>query len=112
MKFISIKILSLILSASTSKSSNIDLGASELLDNSITIAKNKPLALRNLQLSMATLAASADSDANRLRNNGRYQRRAIARKGGEIKVTAQTLHANVDHAASRQPPFLCYPGLL
>ena len=74
MKFISIKILSLILSASTSKSSNIDLGASELLDNSITIAKNKPLALRNLQLSMATLAASADSDANRLRNNGRYQR--------------------------------------
>jgi hypothetical protein len=48
MKFISIKILSLILSASTSKSSNIDLGASELLNNSITITKNKPLALRNL----------------------------------------------------------------
>jgi len=74
MKFISIKFLSLILSASTSKSWNIDLGASELLDNSITVVKIKPLVLRNFQLSMATLAASADSDANHLRNNGRYQR--------------------------------------
>jgi hypothetical protein len=68
MKFISIKILSLILSASTSKSSNIDLGASELLNNSITITKNKPLALRNLQLSMAK-SSNIDLGASELLNN-------------------------------------------
>jgi hypothetical protein len=50
------------------------------------IVSDKPLALRNLQLSMAT-GGSADSDANRLRNNGRYQRGMQGRTPSTSKPT-------------------------
>ena len=97
MKSISIQFPSLILSAPTMKSSNIDLKARELLANNITVTKNQPLVMHNLKLSMATLAASTDFDAQ---NNGRHQRGI---QGGTPSTSKPTTRKPSSNPTSAKP---------